>query len=906
MHLIAGRRLGPFEIVSPLGAGGMGEVYRAHDTRLNRTVAIKVLPADLAADPGRRSRFRREARAISSLSHPHICALHDVGEADGVDFLVMEFLPGETLAHRLLRGPLPVDEAVRIGSQLADALEAAHGAGLIHRDLKPANVILTGSGAKVLDFGLAKWLDDEPDAATLTASGITHSAATRVGSVLGTLQYMAPEQIQGETVDTRADLFALGTVIYEMVAGRRAFEGTSASGVMAAILTVTPQPLMSVVSVAPPTLDRVVQKCLAKDRTRRWQTAADLTDALSWIAQDLRASADVVSASRRRQWLRAGAWVGSIGLAVAGVLLWRSSTSAPLQSVYATLDAPPGHVLGEDDRLAPLPTRTPMVFTPDGRALIVQAARNGKPQLFLRSLDHPDAQPIAGTADARVPFVSPDGKWVGFWAANELRKVPIDGGTPTTICRLDSLLGPNGASWSTRDTIVFGDDGPGRIMRVAAGGGTPVPATSAPTFEYQQVAPSFLPDGSRFLFSEVSALDATQARLLVQRIDGGEPRVIADSATDGRLLSSSRLAFMRLGTLMTASFDSAAAKIVGNPVAALGGVMQSGLRARAGANNTGAGMFAVSSLGTLAAIRGPLTGGEENRLVWVAPDGRMTSAEPSSGAPVGARLYVRVSPDGSRAAVTIITPSRFELWIADWTRDVWTRCTECRGDLSIPTVWSADGRYLLLGGWQTLVAHAVDASTADQVVLREKDRIVWPVSWLSDGRIVYMSSLLPSPDVEIKVVNPRQNVGQIIVPMGIGDEPDVSRDGRWLAYTLAPIGEGHIVVQSLAGASARTAISQPGGRNAIWSADGKTLYYLRTKNEEIVTFAADVRADAARVVAGTPRELFRNSNHQLCTPRCIDVGSGGRFVFKDPNIASRSPATRMDLVLNWTTLPQVR
>ena len=908
MRLSAGARLGPYEILAPLGVGGMGEVYRARDTRLDRTVAIKVLPADAVADAPRRERFRREARAISSLAHPHICALHDVGDENGVDFLVMEYLRGDTLAHRLRKGPILLEEAVRIAGQLADALHAAHDAGLIHRDLKPANVILTSAGAKVLDFGLAKWLDSEHDSAILSADKTARSTLTHVGSVLGTVQYMAPEQIEGQSIDARADLFALGTVIYEMVTGVKAFEGASTSSVMAAILTSTPPSLAQVQPLAPPILDRLVRKCLAKDRAKRWQTAVDLRDELAWIEHDLRESGEQAApAAGAGSWWRRAGWAGAAAIAVAALLVWRPTASGPTIPVYATIEAPADSVLGEDDRQAPLPTRTPMVFTPDGRSLILQAARGGKPQLFLRSLDQPGARPIAGTDDARVPFVSPDGKWVGFWAGNELRKVPIEGGPPTTICRLEALLGPNGASWGARDVIVFGDDASGRIMRVSAGGGIPAAVTAQAPYESQHVTPSFLPDGSHFLFSEVSTLDATQTRLMVQGLEETAARLVIPSATDGRVLPSGRLAFMRLGTLMTVAFDSVRAKVTGDPVATVGGVMQSGLRARAGANNTGAGMFSVSSLGALVVIRGPVTGGEANQLISVTADGHAASAEPTSGAPAGNRLYVRVSPDRSRAVVSVITPLHHELWVADWTRNVWTLCRDCRGDFSIPSLWSADGRRLLIGGWETLVAHALDNSTSDEVMVREANHMLMPAAWRADGRLVYTSSLLPSSDVEIKQVDEGQSTGSVIVPFGLGDEPDVSPDGRWLAYTLAPIGEGNVVVQPLSGPGVRTLVSTRGGRDPMWSADGRTLYYAQKRGdpEETVAFAVDVTAPAGVIVAGTPRELFHNPDPQTCTPRCYDLANRRGFLFRDPHIVTRPSVTRMDLVLNWTsTLPK--
>ncbi len=343
-----------------------------------------------------------------------------------------------------------------------------------------------------------------------------------------------------------------------------------------------------------------------------------------------------------------------------------------------------------------------MVFTPDGKSLIIQASRSGKPQLFIRPLDRPEARPIAGTDDARVPFVSPDGKWVGFWTANELKKVPIEGGTAITISALPAVLGPDGASWGPNDVIVFGDPACGCLVRIPANGGTPAPITPRPSSSWSRrhVSPFFLPDGERVLFSDVDLRDATQSRIMIQGLSGGDAKELVASASDGRLLPSGHLVFMRLGTLMSVPFNLERAEVTGEPAPMIAGVMQNGVRYRAGADHTGAGMFAVSSLGTLALVKGALTGSAESTLIWVGRDGTSVSAEPASGAPVGSRLWARISPDGSRALVVIATPTGSELWFADWTRNVWTPCGDCGGVATRyppdPGPWSPDGRQLLL------------------------------------------------------------------------------------------------------------------------------------------------------------------------------------------------------------------
>ena len=891
MTFPAGTRLGPYEILAPLGAGGMGEVYRGRDTRLGRDVAIKVLPATVASDADRLSRFERENRAIAALSHPNIRAILDVTRDGHTAYAVMELLEGETLRDRLASGALAPRDAIGHAVQIAHGLAAAHDSGIAHRDLKPENLFLTrGDRVKILDFGLAKLLDPG-------ASDVTGVDGTAAGSVMGTVGYMAPEQLRGHDVDHRADIFAFGAVLHEMLSGRRAFAGDSAADTISATLSTEPPEADAHVSGVPPLLNLIVRRCLEKRPEARFQSAHDLAFALEASGGAERPRAIEPAAGG---WRRAGRWAAAaVVLALAGVIAWRGVDRATPAPVYATLAAPSGAVLGDDDPLAPLPTRTPMVFTPDGQSLIILATHLGKRQLFLRSLDRPDARPIAGTEGARVPFVSPDGQWVGFWMGGALRKVRIEGGEAVTLCALPSRFGPNGASWGDGEIIVFGDPRSGRLMRVSGSGGVPAPVTAEVPSGSQRahVTPFVLPGGAHVLYADASWRDAAEARLMVQPLDGGESRLVMPSATDGRVLPSGQLAFMRLGTLMTVPFDLARIETRGAPVAALSGVMQSGLLGIHGAENTGAGMFAVSSGGALAVVRGPVTGAPDALLEWVTHTGRTSSADPVAGAPVGGRLMPRISPDQSRALVAVHTPLREELWIADWRRNVWIPCAGCDSPLAYAE-WSPDGRRVLLTRGDALVAHTLDVATGDRVVVHEPGRTLFPSAWLPDGRIVYTSS----PDnsrFEIKVLGPGRSAGRVVVPLGIGVAPAVSPGGRWLAYDTNPSGaQSNVIVEAFPGGGSRTQISAGGGSNPSWSADGRTLYYV-VKDGDLVAVAVTT---GSVFTAATPRGLFDRVGSGPCTPaRCYDVAHDSRFLMDGPSRNAQLPVTSMDLVLNWTT-----
>jgi serine/threonine protein kinase len=494
MALTSGTRLGPYEILAPLGAGGMGEVYRARDTRLDRTVAIKILPLHLSENPILRQRFEREAKAISSLNHPHICVLHDIGNQDGIQFLVMECVEGETLAKRLEKGPLPLEQALKYGMQIADALDKAHRTGVVHRDLKPGNIMLTGSGAKLLDFGLAKAAPPLAAGETLTAAATRTTPVTQQGTIVGTFQYMSPEQVEGKEVDARSDIFSFGAVLYELVTGRQAFPGKSQLSVASAILEKEPEPISTLQPMTPPALDHAIRVCLAKDPEERWQTPRDLLLELKWIAGGGSQTGLLSAGTPRSRSYNRLSWtlVTVLSLSVL-VLLTVSRQRAPASAspVRFLIHPPANSYINVEGRAA---------VSPDGRHLtFVAPDSNGKDVLWVRSFDSLTARSLAGTEGALFPFWSPDSRWISFFAnRSTLQKIDITGGPPISIA---SALAGNGGTWSRDGVIVFGTGATRLLYRVSAGGGEVVPLTKREkAVTSGRLAPYFLPDGNHYLY----------------------------------------------------------------------------------------------------------------------------------------------------------------------------------------------------------------------------------------------------------------------------------------------------------------------------------------------------------------------------------------------------------------------
>jgi serine/threonine protein kinase len=553
MALPAGTRLGPYEVVAALGAGGMGEVYKARDTRLDRTVAVKILPSALAADPQFRERFDREARAISQLSHPHICTLHDVGDHDGTAYLVLELIDGEPLAARLEKGALPIDQALKIGVEIASALDTAHRAGIVHRDLKPANVMLTKIGAKLLDFGLAKTTGAVVATSGLSMAPTTPPATmTAAGTILGTFQYMAPEQIEGLEADARTDIFAFGCVLYEMLTGKKAFEGKTRASLLGAILKDEPPPVSQLQLLSSAALDRLVATCLAKEPDDRWQSARDVMRELQWIAANPATTA-TATASPLPQKITRRRWVAAIA-AAAVVVSMASDAVVRLATRPQPVPRPVIRLRATTPATAPLWTRDPaadVAISIDGSRLAYFAGE-AQSQLYVRWLDHDDAVPIAGVTNARGPFFSPDGEWIGFFQGADLKKVSVRGGPSVTICH-DCVGGNRGATWGEDDTIVLSAAGGTQsLRRVPAAGGDAVPlgpANAQTDGQSGQLWPEFLPGDRGILFTTGLGPVGENSTIAVHDLKTGADRVLIRGGSHPRYVSTGHLVYAVAGTL---------------------------------------------------------------------------------------------------------------------------------------------------------------------------------------------------------------------------------------------------------------------------------------------------------------------------------------------------------------------
>ncbi|MBI1790946.1 MAG: protein kinase [Acidobacteria bacterium] len=879
MPLVTGVRLGPYEILAPIGAGGMGEVYRARDTRLNRTVAIKVLPEHLADDPDSRQRFEREARAVSSLNHPHICVLYDIGHQDGVDFLVMECLEGETLAARLAKGPLTVEQALQYGIQIAGALAAAHRSGISHRDLKPGNVMLTRTGAKLLDFGLAKWRAPGAGQSGTGASMLPtiSQGLTKIGTILGTFQYMAPEQLEGKETDARADLFAFGSVLYEMVTGRKAFEGQNQASLISAIMTSDPPPISSLQALTPPALDRIVKKCLVKDPDGRWQSAQDLADEIQWIA----AGASAIAAGqpgepaagrsgRKRERL---AWAGACLLLLAvtiqmAVVHYRSRPQ-PVQTTRSSLPPPPNSSF------------VPYNFavSPDGaRLAFVAVGPDGKSTLWVRAFSAPAAQQITGAEGAAIPFWSPDSHRVGFFADGKLETVDVAGGAARILC--DAPIG-RGGTWNRDATIVFSTGPlPGPLYRISATGGVPAPVTKRPQARTQgHFWPAFLPDGKHFLYfaNWSSPTDTLGDGIYQGSLDSLEGKRISAELRGNVTFASGHLLYVRDRSLLAQPFDldrlettGPAAPIIDQELDKDTAFLQSG--------------YSVSENGVLVFQSVAET---PSRLVWFDSSGKELGqlSEASYKDP-------GLSPDGRFLAVSSDDERNGKRFIRihDLRRGVSTRLTQGGND-EFP-VWSRDGRRITYltgatsGGAISINEIPADGSGSAQVLV--KGAMMIPNGWSPDGHLVFMDMANGLPHLAVYSATDRQSRA---LTAGPAAEAQFSPDGKWIAYWAPPTFD--IFVQPFPGPGGRLQISRAGGNQVRWSRDGTRIFYIQPDKKLM-----EVSFDPQKGSAGAPRVLFQT---RIIAPSFVlfqfDVAPDGRFLINSFPSNNSSPLT---LLTGWT------
>jgi serine/threonine protein kinase/Tol biopolymer transport system component len=893
MPILPGRRLGPYEILSAIGAGGMGEVYRARDTRLDRIVAIKVLPAHLADRPELRERFEREAKTIASLNHPHICTLHDTGHQDEIEFLVMEYVEGETLAQRLLKGALALEQVLQYAVEIADALDKAHRKGITHRDLKPGNIMLTKSGTKLLDFGLAKLKQKvAPANVPLSELPTAKDPLTAEGSIVGTMQYMAPEQLEGKEVDAHTDIFAFGAIVYEMATGKRAFEGKSQASLIASILEREPPPMSSLQPMTPTALDRVVKRCLAKEPEKRWQTASDLCEELKWIAEagsqitltPSVATKAIRTLGRRALILSLGSLL--LGAVIASLATWNLRPSPSPQPVSRlTITLPPGQ------QLAGLNSGPAVALSPDGTRLAYVARQGGTQQLYLRAMDSLESKPILGTEGAVIPFFSPDGQWVGFFAGGKLKKVSVSGGAAITLG--DTPI-PRGASWVSLGTIAFVPTQVGALQQVSDAGGAPQSLTRLEKGEVSHRWPEFLPGGKAVLFAAgTNPINFANAQVAVQSLGTGERRDLIRGGTHPRYAPSGHLVYVQGGNLMAVPFDPQRLAVTGAAVPVVEGVLQS--------PTNGDAQYSFSATGSLVYVSGGVQSAQSS-LVWVSRNG----AEQRLAAPAHVYLNPRLSPDGRRVAVGI-TEQDSQVWLYDVSRETLNRFT-FEGNTNGYPAWTPDGKRIAFlsskEGPLNIFWQLADGSGGVER-LTTSDDTQTPNSWSPDGQLLAFNDINPTTGLDIWVLrigDPSPGSGQVrkaqpfLRAPFLHSAPRFSPDGRWLAYVSDESGRFEVYVQPYPGPGGKWQISTEGGTEPAWNPNGRELFYRSGDKMMGVDIATQ-----SSFAAGKPRMLFEGP--YLPTPVTFpnyDVAPDGqRFLMLKASESAEAAPTQINVVLNW-------
>ena len=881
--MAAGTRLGPYEILSPLGAGGMGEVYRARDTTLGRDVALKILSPALAGDSQYMARFQREAQVLASLNHPNIAILHGLQESDGVRALVMELVEGPTLAERIRLGPIPLDEALPIARQIAEALETAHDRGIIHRDLKPANVKLTQDGAvKVLDFGLAKALDDETSASSANSPTIT-MAATRAGVILGTAAYMSPEQAKGKRVDRRAEIWAYGVVLYEMLAGRQMYSGETAAETLAFVMTRDPT-FDALPAATPPAIRNLLRRCLERDPRRRLQAIGEARILLD-EDQPFAPAAPAVPASSSRVALTAAcavALLAVLALVALSVVHFRETPPAAPVSRF---------IVPNPEKVAFFPNHP--IISPDGRRLAFVASGEGRQSIWVRPLDSVAAQPLAGTDGAILPFWSADSRFVVFTAGSKLRKVDATGGPPQTLCDVQPFA--LGGTWSRDGTIVFGSNT--GLFRVSSAGGVATPLTKLDSSRQERGHdwPQFLPDDRHFIYMAASnqvensaiylaSLDSPTDRKLLVRTTYNA--VYAPPPNDERGRRRGHLLFMREGTLMAQPFDEKRLELAGEafPVAEQVGLYLD------------LAFFSASNNGVLAYRGGA---GQITQLVWFDRAGKQLQ----TAGPPGDYESMALSPDETRVVVTKQEGRNRDVWLIDLARRGISRFTFHEAADQNP-VWSPDGARIaftsLRDGPASLYRKVSSGAGQDELLLKSPALNMFPDDWSRDGRYLLYTAIDAKSGFDI-----------LALPMD-GDRKPIpflqtqfrewqgqfSPDGKFVAYTSDESGRPEIYVQTFPASGAKWMISSGGGTQPRWRRDGRELFYLSLGRS---LMAVEVKT-ARGLEAAIPKPLFqtRISGSMFSVSgasRYAASADGQRFLI---NCASEEAASApITLVLNW-------
>ncbi|HEY0157593.1 MAG TPA: protein kinase [Thermoanaerobaculia bacterium] len=883
-----GTRLGPYEIVEPLGAGGMGEVYRARDTRLDRSVAAKVLPRALSHDPQFRARFEREAKTISRLNHPNICQIYDVGDGTSeVAFLIMELLEGETLADRLSRGALPLADVLRYGKQIADALAAAHRAGIVHRDLKPGNVMLTKSGAKLLDFGLAKqaagFAASDPNAPTV-AHEENEKPLTREGTIVGTFQYMAPEQLEGLEADARTDIFAFGNVLYEMLTGRRAFEGKTRTSLIAAIVDREPAPISTLQPLTPPSLEHVVLKCLEKDPNARWQSARDVGSELEWIERSGTSTSRAAAARPKPSW-RQWALVALAALALASLaagIAWSVAARRP-EPPRLTAAIPPPTPAGFGLRSEGAASLT---ISPDGRWLtfLVPEGTDGRSRLWVRSLGSGANRPLPGTEGAKYPFWSPDSRKVAFFAGGKLKTIPLAGGPPSEICDVQE---PRGGAWSSDGVIVMTPHWRESLWKVAASGGTPERITRLREDKQETTHrwPVFLPDGRHFVYLAGTHLDSAGANnaLYVGSVDGGEPRLLA-TARSNAVYAAGHLLYLRDRYLVAHRFDPGSLSLEGEPVA-----VAEDVRYESGFFR---GVFAATDDLLVFQRGGP---GMSSVLQWYDRTGKKTG---TLGQP-GDHFALTISRDGKLVASTEGDPSN--IWVHDLRRGLKSRATfQPFNDEAV--AWSADGTTIFYNSdrnvhWD-LFRKKIGGTAEEQLLVRPRGHD-YTTDVAADGTLLLYErgdeKATVAGDIYLLRLDGSRTTTPYLASQFSERGARFSPDQRWVSYSSNESGRHEVYIASFPDPAVRHQVSLGGGIGARWRRDGRELFYRRPDG---TIMAVDVTLQP-EVSIGDPRPLVRTNMYVIDEDAFYDVTADGqRFLVNDlVGEPDRQPLT---LITRWS------
>lgn len=886
MSLQQGTKLGPYEVVNQIGVGGMGEVYRAIDTRLDRTVAIKVLPTHLSSIPDFRQRFEREARAVSKLNHAHICTLHDVGHHNGTDFIVMEYLEGETLLQRLTKGPLPTSQAVRYGIEIADALDKAHRNGIVHRDLKPGNIMLTTSGVKLLDFGLAKL--HTPDQRILSdVSAVATEADARhltaEGSIVGTFQYMAPEQLEGKEIDARTDIFAFGTVLYEMLTGKKAFTATSQASLIAAILEKEPQPISEIQPMTPPALDRVVKTCLEKNPEDRWQTAHDAMLQLKWIAEAGSKAGVPAPVIAKRKFRELFAWLLAAGALITTLLfalLWYRATVTPPPVLTMSLTAP---------EKVEMQTSEGIALSPNGQRMVFAGSRqNGKNQLWVRNMDSLEAHALEGTEGAYYPFWSPDSKDIGFFADGKLKRIDATSGSLQTVCSASDLA--RGGTWNEEGVIVYSPNYRAGLYKVSASGGEPSPVTQLDEHsgEKSHRWPWFLPDGKHLLFlSQTAEGGVSNDRSTIQALDLNTAKrtTLISGNTPVMYSRSGHILFWKEGTLFAQPFDVNNLQLSKSPFSIAERIRYTGNELA---------LFTISDTGLLVyqeGEAGPTNGLGTSQLVWVDRKGkRLDEITPSPGrydAPT-------ISHNGSRIAYE----RDGDIWIRDLQRGTETRLTFYDGADYSP-VWSPDDGWVLWSSDRTTNGEIYRKRSSgvgeEEKVYVDPKHQVTVRDYSQNGKLLSFNILGEKTLTDIFLFSFENHQAKAFAQTP-RDESELyfSPDNKWVLYNSNESGRWELYVRPLSGDGERWLISVNGGEWGRWSRDGREIFY--TNSGKMVS----VKVDSTKTFqTSLPEVLFDlpfSVPEDLDLPY-FDVSPDGRFVFNWP-LQART-VKPLTVVYNW-------